>query len=244
MVKGFDNVGIDLIYNYPGQSEADLNEDLGIIAELNIAGFSFYSLITREGTPIARLAEGEQVYPPQNTRERLFFDQITDRCLGGAFSFLELTKLVRHERDRYNYVRIRYSGGDTLPIGAGAGGRLGQLSIMNPVDIHKYRDFVGLQEDVRGHVLDEGYDAIYKLIGQVQFGALDLRSLDEDFPHREVLPRFCRQLVEDKLLTVDGEKYRLTNDGIYWGNNIAARLAEILVQAVLQGPDNGYRISP
>ena len=46
---------------------------------------------------------------------------------------------MRPGRDEYRYVAIRYAGGDTLGLGAGAGGKLGDLLYLNPSDPEKYR---------------------------------------------------------------------------------------------------------
>ena len=61
--KGFQDVGIDLIYNWPGQTEEDLLKDLGIIESLNIAGLSLYALILPKDTLLYRMIGTGQCPP-------------------------------------------------------------------------------------------------------------------------------------------------------------------------------------
>lgn len=51
---GFKNVNIDLIFNYPYQTEDELREDMNIIGELDLAGYSMYSLILDNNSQLAK----------------------------------------------------------------------------------------------------------------------------------------------------------------------------------------------
>ena len=56
---GFANIGLDLIYGIPGQTMAELDEDLKRIQDLNPDHVSAYSLILEPGTPLARRLTSE-----------------------------------------------------------------------------------------------------------------------------------------------------------------------------------------
>ena len=140
LTAGFRNVGIDLIYNWPGQTPEELAADLEVIASLDIAGVSFYPLILHPEAPIVRLLSSGACPPMGDLYyEKRLFDLIWEELTEAGFVLLELTKLVRPGRDAYRYVAIRYAGGDTLGLGAGAGGRLGNVLYLNPSDIPRWR---------------------------------------------------------------------------------------------------------
>lgn len=137
---GFRNVGIDLIYNWPGQTPAELAADLEAIRSLDLAGVSFYPLILHRGARIMDLLSSGALPPMGDIfHEKRLFDLIWEELRGAGFELLELTKLVRPGRDEYRYVAIRYAGGDTLGLGAGAGGKLRDLVYLNPSDPARYR---------------------------------------------------------------------------------------------------------
>ena len=231
--EGFQNVGMDLIYNYPGQSEDELKEDLRVMDSLNIAGFSFYSLILLKGTPLHQMIKMGRCPPLGDLKQEwIFFEMILDYFLNRGFEILELSKLVQPGRDNYEYIRIRYENGDTLALGAGAGGRLGNMMYMNPLDIEAYRQQVSSATGLpmMGFKVDNRYDFIHNIIGKIEFGRLnwtDLGCLSEDSEH---LRQFADKLAAIDLLQTDPSGFSLTRKGVFWGNNIAREFATILVK--------------
>lgn len=234
---GFANTGVDIIYNYPEQTEEELEEDLRQLEELDAAGFSFYSLILHNRSALGRNLPQQGYYTrEQEEKERYFFDRICGKFLGKKFTLLELTRLVQLELDSYRYIGIRYKNGDTLPLGAGAGGRIGNLLFQNPLDLSSYRSYVevGGPHPLEGRLVDEFYNNIYRLVGEMQFGRLDFPGgfwPESEEPVKDILS----SLVEDRLLARTSPGYELTLDGIYWGNNIADEIAARLVKRHMEG---------
>jgi len=65
---GFDNIGIDLMYGLPGQTESDWLETLDRALEFEPAHLSCYELTISAGTPFARMRE-EGVFAPLEEEE-------------------------------------------------------------------------------------------------------------------------------------------------------------------------------
>jgi len=238
--EGFQNVGIDLIYNYPSQSEDDLKEDLRIIESLNIAGFSFYSLILLKGTPLYQMIKmGKCSSLGDLKKEWVFFEMILDYFLNRGFELLELSKLVQPGRDNYEYIRIRYENGDTLGLGAGAGGRLGNMLYMNPLDIEAYRQQVSSATGLpmMGFKVDNRYDFVHHVIGKIEFGRLDWKDLDFLHDSLDHLYQLVDKLSVLGLVQTDPHGFSLTRKGVFWGNNIAREFAAILVKLLAKKED-------
>ena len=230
--SGFQNVGIDLLYNYPGESEADLDEDLDRIEALDLAGLSFYALILYEGAALHRMISTGKCAPLGDLEhEWALFNLILDRLLGRGFSLLGLTKLVKPGRDNYDYVRIRYENGDTLAIGAGAGGRLGNLVYRSPSSLADYRRQVKSLQGLpaRGFAVTQEYDCAHRLVGRLQYGRLDWADLDS-LPNAEVLCSLAENLTAEGLMQADHRGFSLTREGVFWGNNIGREFATALVK--------------
>jgi len=222
---GLDNLGVDLIYHYPGQTLNDLATDLEFVTELDLAGFSFYALMLRENSRLARVHPEYAVQTAESLqREWNLFESIIENATIHGFDLLELTKLVRSKRDRYRYVRLRYRGGDTLPLGAGAGGHLAGAMLMNPLSIKDYRQAVAEREGRYGLAFREPYRDLYRFVGGVQFGEVDVGQLPESC--RKPVARLCAERVTDGLLVPrTPQRWALTTSGVFWGNNLASELA-------------------
>ncbi len=230
--SGFQNVGLDLLYNYPGESEDDLNEDLDHIESLDLAGLSFYALILYEGAALHRMISSGKCAPLGDLEhEWALFNLILDRLLGRGFTLLELTKLVKPGRDNYDYIRIRYENGDTLALGAGAGGRVGSLIYRNPSGLADYRRQVKSSTGLpaRGFAVTQEYDFAHRLVGRLQFGRLDWADLDP-LPNADTLCSLAENLTAEGLMQADDRGFSLTREGVFWGNNIGREFATALVK--------------
>lgn len=109
--------------------------------QLKEIGFSFYSLIINEKATLAKTIEDSKDFYEKNfEREKMFFNIISNKALDNGFEFLELTKIVKQNRDKYKYIVRRHNGEDTLPIGAGAGGYIGNTLIMNSLKTDDFRE--------------------------------------------------------------------------------------------------------
>lgn len=211
-------VSMDLIYNYPGQTIADLKEDLEKIAELDLDGFSMYSLIDMKETSIED-AQGLA------SDEEMFYT-IANVMKAYGYRFLELTKMVK--KDGYRYIMNRHQGADTLPLGAGAGGSLNHLSMMNPIQMEEYKKSVESFSERRGMLFLPEYKEIVRFKGDIQ--TVYLPHNEEMYAKREQYDAFLNELLEQEMVVPEGEGYRLTEQGIFWGNTISRELSKLLAE--------------
>lgn len=122
---------IDIIYNYPNQSYNDIINDAKIIKELDLGSSSFYSLMIHEGSNLSKDIKENKVKLSENLENELMLHNlfIKELTSDGEYQLLELTKIAKKNRDKYKYIKIRNSGGDTFPIGIGAGGNVHDIGI-------------------------------------------------------------------------------------------------------------------
>ena len=228
---GITNTSVDLIYNTPGESDEVLDRDLDTLAALDVAGVSLYSLILHEKTPLYRRLDDATKEAMRNTeRERALFNRIFDRLAPHGYRMLELTKLVKDGRDRYDYMEIRHSGGSCIALGHGAGGNIENYFYHNSHAVGNLSD--GIRISSRGRVLRPEYRVLDSLIYALQKGAAHLS------PYSERLGVDLSHLFEKKLsafsdagyLTFTGDLVTLTRDGVFYGNNIISELIEEILQ--------------
>ncbi|MGF7145224.1 oxygen-independent coproporphyrinogen-3 oxidase [Anaerotaenia torta] len=214
--EGFATVSMDLIYNYPGQRMEDLERDLDKITSLDLDGFSMYSLINMKETGISETQGLEN-------DEKMFF-YIAKTMESRGYRFLELTKMV--SRDPYKYIMNRHRGADTLPLGAGAGGSIFGLGIMNPIRLEEYRDSVVHFQDRKGMLMNAAYRETVLFKGDLQTGYLPRNTgLYQD---SSAYGQILQKLIQEDYVIKEGEDYRLTHKGIFWGNTISRQLAAMI----------------
>lgn len=210
-------VSMDLIYNYPEQTMESLNADLDKILELDLDGFSMYSLINMKEATIDK-AQGEE-------NDAKMFYAIAGKMKAHGYRFLELTKMVK--RDGYKYIMNRHQGADTLPLGAGAGGSVNNLAMMNPITLAEYEQSVANISAKQGMLFAPEYKEITRFKGAVQ--TIQLPENESLYQDKEAYEGFRRQLIENDMIYLNEEgKYVLTEKGIFWGNTISRQLAGML----------------
>jgi oxygen-independent coproporphyrinogen-3 oxidase len=236
---------LDIIYSYPGETPEEVRYDAECCAALPADSVSFYSLMVHPGSLLGEsIAAGTTVFnrDTEYDRERhhLFYRGLRER----GFELLELSKLARPGRDRYQYIRVRYDNGDIIPIGAGAGGNIAGIPVYS---MAPGKRFVSAP--------NPRYEGYHKILGYLQFGIYDVERITgelyplspsggEDRPRDagpspaalaigERIRAYHRQgLLEE---TLPGKSYRLSDDGVFWGNNIAVDLLTAAIQAETPG---------
>lgn len=211
-------VSMDLIYNYPEQTMESLKEDLDKIIELDLDGFSMYSLIDMKATKI------EAAQGIENDEEMFFV--IADTMKKRGYQFLELTKMVK--RDRYRYIMNRHQAADTLPLGAGAGGSVHHLAVMNPINLEEYAQSVAHFSERKGMLFLPEYDEIVRFKGDIQ--TVFLPKNETMYADFEQYQMFVQDLIKHGMAEQIKDRYRLTEKGIFWGNTISRALSGMLAE--------------
>lgn len=223
---GFKNVNIDIIYNYPEETEEILKSDLRKAFALDIAGFSFYSLIIMGKSGIGKNMDKKEFTEKTLKRDALFFTTVLNESRNAGYDFLEITKLVKPGRDNYEYIRTSHSGGDIFPVGAGAGGFVNSAAFMNPIEKLSYAKNVNNFHKVIGMNLRKSYKPVKYFSGQLQEGIIDLSLLKEK-KLQKILPVLENLKKENLIVQAENScNFKFTDKGFFWGNTLAAEITK------------------
>lgn len=225
---GITNTSIDLIYNCPGQTDSQLLKDLETIKTLDAAGISLYSLMLHEKTPLFRkLSNTEKEKLFDLDREKYFFDMILDVLGDEGYHMLELTKLVKDSRDRYDYMEIRHSGGSCIALGHGAGGNIEDYFYHNASSVPDISEHIRIPS--KGKVFVPEYRTLDSLVYSMQKGSLDLdvysRKLKIDLTR--LFSEKISALCEAGYMALHGGTLSFTRKGVFFGNNIISDLLTV-----------------
>lgn len=216
------DVCVDIIYNFPKQTLEEVIEDARIVKELELSSASFYSLMVHDGSKLSKDIEAEKVKLEEDMKkDYLLYSHFVDEMLReDRYHILELTKIAKNGGDNYQYIKVRNSGGDTFPIGVGAGGSVQGIGVYR---MNKEMAFYSKQT--------EFHSKFGKLSGIMQFPVISKNEIKSILTNKEY-NYFSEKMkeYEKKGLLVESENsFNLTKDGVFWGNNLSIDIIEYIL---------------
>lgn len=210
----FDTLNVDMIFNFPHQTEASLGRDLDILVDdIGVDQVSWYPLMAASST---RRAMRERMGLVDHTRERRFYELIAEKMLGSGYARNSAWCFSRKAGmfDEYIVDRHEYVG-----LGSGAFSYLDGRLLASTFSIDQYCRLVedGRTGTVRARMMGERDRMRYYLLMQLFAGSFDPGAADERFDVR-FRKRLWAELLSLRLLGAirdDGERVLLTERGQY-----------------------------
>lgn len=209
-------VCIDIIYNYPGETVEEVLEDARIVKELKIDSVSFYSLMFSQGSVLSK--EISPDYYSLETDKELHHAFANSLLDSGDYEVLEHTKINRKNRDEYKYIRLGHKGEDTLPIGFGAGGRLGNYSMFA---MNKERRMITKTNETQRN--------FGKFMSLFQYPNVKFSDMSQYIKPTtlEEIKDFLKLCEKHDYMKVNDHGATLNIEGVFWGNTMAAEISKI-----------------
>lgn len=137
--QGFQNIGVDLIFGYPGHTIERWRETLELISDLDIQHLSCYSLEIEEKTPYGNLYAQDRLNLPTEVENREMYHFASEYLSKKGFNQYEISNWCKdgfeckHNLNFWNYQ-------DYIGLGAGAYSRIDNAKSHNPENIQEYID--------------------------------------------------------------------------------------------------------
>ena len=211
---------IDIIYNYPDQTDEEIINDAKIACSLGVDSISFYSLMIQDGSQISKdRAENKVIFKYNLARDKELHDKFLDITLKNGYSILEHTKIT-NGKDQYRYIRNVNSFSDLIPIGVGAGGRVGDYELFH---LNKLIIFYAFDNDIKMRVK--------KLSGILQYKKVEIEKIKElSGKSYEKIYSLLENYQEKGLIEIKNNIMEYTIDGVFWGNSITASIVEEMIK--------------
>jgi oxygen-independent coproporphyrinogen-3 oxidase len=94
---GFENIGMDLIYGFEGQTLKGWIKTLIQAVEFNPEHLSCYQFTIEKKTPFGRLNEKRMLTPPDEEKERIFFLATSNFLKGHGYIHYEISNFARND---------------------------------------------------------------------------------------------------------------------------------------------------
>jgi oxygen-independent coproporphyrinogen III oxidase len=134
---GFDNVSVDLIAGFPGQTLTSLRRSLRLILDLRPEHVSVYLLEIKSGTKLAQLITSGAVPPPDEDLAADMYDEICPMTAEAGYEHYEISNFALPGRfSRHN---MKYWSDEVfLGFGPGAHGMTGRARYANLESLDLY----------------------------------------------------------------------------------------------------------
>ncbi len=226
---GFRSWSVDLIFALPGQTLADLEQDLRAILELDPPHVSLYGLTFEEGTPFGRAAEQGRLLPPDPELWRAQYDHIVDTLEAGAWERYEVSNFARPGHRAVHNEAV-WRGGHYAGLGPGAHGfePTGHRTV-GTADPEAWAERFTATRELPSPA-EAAIDLVLSTLRHQD--GLPLALLRER-TGMQVRERALRALLDPpagapRLLTLEGGSLRLTRAGFPVADGLVARVADAL----------------
>jgi oxygen-independent coproporphyrinogen-3 oxidase len=230
---GFENVSLDFIYGWPGQTIERWRSDLDQVLAGEVGGrapdhLSLYGLIVEPGTPMADAVHRGILSPVDDDTAADFYELAMSMLADAGWIHYEISNWASTPPMVSRHNAVYWRNGDYAGIGAGAHGHVRNRRTLNQPSPGRYIAALGREERAVTNV-----EEIDEKTAMGETMMLGLRLLDDgvspaSFARRHgvsLLDHFAAQisrLTSLGLLDADDRSVRLTKRGALLGNSVAA----------------------
>ena len=225
-LAGFDNISIDLIYALPGQTMDQVKDNVAKAIALDIPHMSLYSLILENHTVFMNRMRCGKLPLPKEEVEAEMFEYIIAELERAGFEHYEISNFSKSGfESRHNL--MYWDNAEYYGIGAGASGYVNGVRYKNHGPIRHYLKAVEegnarIHEEhlsLREQMEEEMFLGLRKKTGvsKARFEEKFERSFDG------LYGEIVRDLVQQGLMLVDGDRVRMTKRGLFLGDTVAER---------------------
>ena len=220
--EGFDNISIDLMFGFPGQTLSQWKDDLARALSLGVQHLSAYSLMYEEGTPLASMLDAGKVTEVDEEVSLAMFEALVDASAPAGFRHYEISNFALPGRESLHnssyWHDVPYLG-----VGAGAHSYSGVQRCYNPCSLTDYlsgckpvEEFLSESERYDEHVFTRLRTAEGISLQEMQqmFGADAVHRLLSD----------AAKHIDRGMLVHEGDSLRLSRKGIFVSNDIMSDL--------------------
>lgn len=134
---GIDNISIDLMFGFPGQTVGDWDKDIAEALCLHVEHISAYSLMYESGTPLAEMLARHEVEETDDDLYIIMYQHLADRLREAGYLHYEISNFAlpgRQSRHNSSY----WDGSPYIGIGAAAHSYDCHTRSWNVADIRQY----------------------------------------------------------------------------------------------------------
>ena len=221
---GFRNINVDLMLALPEQNMEELTDGLEKVIELKPEHISIYSLILEEGTTLYKeIEEGKYVLPDDNMERKMYWK---------TKKMLENTGYIHYEISNFaikgfgsKHNLSCWNGEEYIGVGAAAHSYTNNVRYSNIGNIEEYINNFENGKAIDNFVFHEKQTNESKMKDYMILGLRKIEGINIDIFKNKffqnplyLFRKELKQLINEKLLIVDGNYIKLTDKGLDLAN--------------------------
>jgi len=230
---------IDLLFGLPYQTLDIWQDDLQQYLESGADGVDLYQLIEMQGLPMERMvSQGKLPHPADTQMKATMFEMGVSFMARHYQRRLSVSHWASSNRERSIYNSLAKNNAEVLPLGAGAGGNVNGLQMMNHRDMDQYCQSVKQQQFPAAMALHcETEHQLYSVIkAGFDRGVLSkhaLKKIGKQDVYEQLTPLFLAWQ-NNGLVKLDGDYLSLSLAGEFWSVNLAQNVITVLQKNQLE----------
>ena len=225
-LAGFDNISIDLIYALPGQTMDQVKENVAKAIGLDIPHMSLYSLILENHTVFMNRMRRGKLPLPKEELEAEMFEYIIAELERAGFEHYEISNFSKTGfESRHNL--MYWDNAEYYGIGAGASGYVNGIRYKNHGPIRHYLSAVeeGNARITEEHLSQKEQMEEEMFLGLRKKSGVSMVRFEEKFGRSfdGLYGEIVRDLVQQGLMQIEGDRVRMTKRGLFLGDTVAER---------------------
>ena len=225
-LAGFDNISIDLIYALPGQTMEQVKDNVAKAIGLDIPHMSLYSLILENHTVFMNRMRRGKLPLPKEELEAEMFEYIIAELERAGFEHYEISNFSKSGfESRHNL--MYWDNAEYYGIGAGASGYVNGVRYKNHGPIRHYLNAVeeGNARITEEHLSQKEQMEEEMFLGLRKKSGVSMVRFEEKFGRSfdGLYGEIVKDLVQQGLMQIDGDRVRMTKRGLFLGDTVAER---------------------
>ncbi|RSI86749.1 radical SAM family heme chaperone HemW [Streptococcus mitis] len=225
-LAGFDNISIDLIYALPGQTMEQVKDNVAKAIGLDIPHMSLYSLILENHTVFMNRMRRGKLPLPKEELEAEMFEYIIAELEKSGFEHYEISNFSKPGfESRHNL--MYWDNAEYYGIGAGASGYVNGVRYKNHGPIRHYLSAVkeGNARITEEHLSQKEQMEEEMFLGLRKKSGVSMARFEKKFGRSfdGLYGEIVRDLVQQGLMQIEGDRVRMTKRGLFLGDTVAER---------------------
>lgn len=220
---GIDNISIDLMFGFPGETTEEWSADLRRALSLDVQHLSAYSLMYEEGTPLYHMLEEKRIKENDEERSVEMYDMLLDTLSAAGYEHYEISNFARQGfRSKHN--SSYWNGTAYIGLGAAAHSYDGTSRQWNTSDLKEYvRSIERGTVPMEREMIDE-WTRYNELIATSLRTSDGLRLIALNDTERRYIMKNAQTSLETGTLEIVDGALRLTRKGLYISDDVMAEL--------------------
>lgn len=217
---GFENITIDLIYALPGQTMADVKQDMATLLSLDLPHVALYSLILENHTIFMNKMRRGRLDLPGDEADFEMYNWIIDSLEAAGYAHYEVSNFGKPGYQSAHNL-MYWDNAAYYGFGAGASGYVNGVRYKNHVPIHHYLENSDKQIVKEKLTLKEQMEE-EMFLGLRKHSGVDTQHFSEKFGQdfEAIYGKIVTGLIDKQLLERQGKRIFMTRQGLMLGNDV------------------------